>query len=172
MYLKIDSLKLIQSNPFMTYHDYLPLEIEFLNKLPIGDTNMYCLSLRWMDSIIEIFIDREYKILRSICFKMLRGLSVVSGVVPISNQNIFLTPIIDTSLIWDELLDDDYYLILDMEINIIKEENNLQFIWDKVYKTFNISEDVGVTLNDDNEVSSIILYNLKKENLEKILSFC
>lgn len=45
---------------------------------------------------------------------------IISNIdIPRSSENIFLTPIIDTSLLWDELLEDDYFIKLEREITTI-----------------------------------------------------
>lgn len=171
MYLNVETLKLIDTNSIITYPSYLPLEIEFNNEMLDVESSMYCLSISWDKSMLEIFINKESKMLQSVFVKMLGDVIYSKIDLPSSAENIFLTPIINTSLLWDELLEDDYFIRLEQKITTIYSNNILQIKWDDTNKSFNINRDLGVTLNKKNEISSIILYNYKKGNINSMSSF-
>lgn len=172
MYLKVKYFSPVEIKTTFNFHSFMPLDISFkYDNILCEIERLYCLSIECKDSIIEIFICNKNKSIESIVFKNIRNFPIKEDNIPLSNSKIYLNPIFDTSLIWDELPDDDYYVKIDNDVIISKGAHELQFKWGEFVKSFNVNNKLGISLDKENEIVAITLYNLKQDEINNILSF-
>jgi len=172
MYLRIKSFLPVEIKTKLNFHSYMPFDIGFENENIISEKEeLYCLSMQSGEALVEIFLFKKSKLIESIVFKDIGELLIVDDSIPLSNSGIFLTPCLDTGLIWEELPEEDYHIRIEQEILIIKGERDLQFKWGDTVKSFNINGSIGFSLNKANDITAITLYNLQEKEMRNILSF-